>query len=219
MSAFDAESLDANGFVILHAVLDEPWLAELRDVVERGEESPGGTVHTQVDLAAPPVQRLITCPAALQAARQVTAAPFRLFAIHARAPTLVNGRQKLHADWTERTHHDDPFAGITVLWLLDAFESDNGATRVVPGTHRQARQIPRQWRETDSHPDEHLVVAPAGSALVFNCHLWHAGTENESGAPRRVIQSQYIARSHIGPHMHPPSAPDHAPPEVAALLR
>ena len=59
-----------------------------------------------------------------------------------------------------------------------------------------------------THPmpfsDERVVTAGAGSALVFNCHLWHAGTVNRSGVPRRVIQTQYIAGSMIPPHARRP---------------
>ena len=44
------------------------------------------------------------------------------------------------------------------------------------------------------HREERIIGARAGSALIFNRHLWHSGTRNEAGAPRRVLQCQFIAR-------------------------
>jgi ectoine hydroxylase-related dioxygenase (phytanoyl-CoA dioxygenase family) len=44
------------------------------------------------------------------------------------------------------------------------------------------------------HPDEVVVLAPAGSVIVFNNHLWHGGTVNRTDKPRRVIHSSYVER-------------------------
>ena len=41
------------------------------------------------------------------------------------------------------------------------------------------------------HPDQIVVTAPAGSVLVFNGHLWHAGTCNRSNGHRRVLQCSF----------------------------
>jgi ectoine hydroxylase-related dioxygenase (phytanoyl-CoA dioxygenase family) len=46
-----------------------------------------------------------------------------------------------------------------------------------------------------SHPDEVLLVAPAGTVVIFNSHTWHGGTLNQSSKPRRAIHS-YFCRRH-----------------------
>jgi ectoine hydroxylase-related dioxygenase (phytanoyl-CoA dioxygenase family) len=44
------------------------------------------------------------------------------------------------------------------------------------------------------HPDQKIIVAAAGSVLLFNGHLLHGGTRNESDGSRRALQCQYRAR-------------------------
>ena len=45
------------------------------------------------------------------------------------------------------------------------------------------------------HPDEILVVAPAGTVVVFNSHVWHGGSLNRSNGLRRVMHMAFIRRS------------------------
>jgi ectoine hydroxylase-related dioxygenase (phytanoyl-CoA dioxygenase family) len=49
------------------------------------------------------------------------------------------------------------------------------------------------------HPDQTVVTAEARSALLFNGHLLHGGTRNESGRRRRVLQCQFRARDVVLP--------------------
>ncbi|MDE2862773.1 MAG: phytanoyl-CoA dioxygenase family protein, partial [Chloroflexota bacterium] len=81
------------------------------------------------------------------------------------------------------------------LWILDDFTPVNGATRIVPGTHR-SNEDPREVMEDPkaSHPDEELVLAPAGSVVIFNGHCWHGGTQNRSQGQRRVLHGCYVRR-------------------------
>ena len=82
------------------------------------------------------------------------------------------------------------------IWLLVDFTEDNGATRVVPGTHRSGKSpsdVLDDPRET--HPDEILLSAPAGAVVIFNSHLWHGGTVNRSDSPRYALHS-YFCRRH-----------------------
>ena len=81
----------------------------------------------------------------------------------------------------------------TALWLLDDFTADNGATRVVPGSHRKGA-VPKSFADPERHhPDETIVIACAGSVLVINGHLWHSGTRNRARGPRRVVQCVFVA--------------------------
>jgi ectoine hydroxylase-related dioxygenase (phytanoyl-CoA dioxygenase family) len=81
------------------------------------------------------------------------------------------------------------------IWLLDDFTQDNGATRVVPGSHLSGKSPGDVLADTrDPHPSEVLLTAPAGTVVVFNSHLWHGGTMNRSSRPRRAMHSYFTRR-------------------------
>jgi ectoine hydroxylase-related dioxygenase (phytanoyl-CoA dioxygenase family) len=44
------------------------------------------------------------------------------------------------------------------------------------------------------HPDEIRIIAPAGSVFIFNSHVWHGGTMNETENVRRSIHSYFCSR-------------------------
>ena len=46
----------------------------------------------------------------------------------------------------------------------------------------------------DSHPGEVLLLAPTGTVVVFNYHLWHGGTLNRSSRPRRALHAYFTRR-------------------------
>ncbi len=87
----------------------------------------------------------------------------------ARSPFATAKAQQLH---TDSRMPGTPYATNAIaMWLLDDFTIENGATRLVPGSHRRPF-----FPENDvSYPDEVSVVAPAGSVLIFNASVWHGG--------------------------------------------
>ena len=87
----------------------------------------------------------------------------------------------------------------------------NGATRVVPGSHPVPNPLSKSRSQPESrHPNEKIVVAEAGSVLLFNSHLLHSGTRNVSGERRRVLQCSFAAC--YAPH------PDETRPEIPQRL-
>ncbi len=67
----------------------------------------------------------------------------------------------------------------------------------MPRSHRSGQHPKEVMADPkDSHPDELTLIAPAGSVIVVNGHLWHGGTRNESGERRRVIHGSFIRRDH-----------------------
>lgn len=91
-------------------------------------------------------------------------------------------------------HHDDAFYRLprpgpavhaAFICAIDDFTVDNGATVVIPGSHR--------WDETRI-PNAHEAIAcemPAGSAVFFVGGLWHGGGENRTDAARLAVTCQY----------------------------
>lgn len=154
-----------------------------------------GTRHVSGLLAASPLFAAVCRQArVLEAVAHVLQQPFRIAALHARDPLPGYGLRGLHADWRPRQPGESNQVA-TALWLLDDFTLDNGATRVVPGSHHSPIPPPRSMAApSSSHPQEEVVLAAAGSVLVFNGHLWHRGGRNDSRAPRRVLQCSYVPR-------------------------
>ena len=74
---------------------------------------------------------------------------------------------------------------VNALWTLDEFTADNGATRVIPGSHL--------WpREREPQPGEAVsITAPEGSAILWLGSLLHAGGANRTDAIRRGAVMSY----------------------------
>jgi len=74
------------------------------------------------------------------------------------------------------------------VWLLDEFTEHNGATRIVPGSHRSRRSPP--W-SSDPLPDEIALTAPAGSVALWLSNTWHRSGPNSTDRPRRALIINY----------------------------
>lgn len=105
---------------------------------------------------------------------------------------------------------------INVMWALDDFTEDNGATRVWPGSNRAAQDQGR--------PDSEAVsaVMPRGSACLFLGSTLHSGGANRSTAPRRGLIISYC-QGWLKPWenqwlAYPPHIARNFSPELAALV-
>jgi len=76
---------------------------------------------------------------------------------------------------------------ISALFCVDPFTRENGATVVLPGTHR----IEHFPSDTVAKEMERPVEAPAGSFLVFDSMLFHRAGYNTSSSMRRAVNHVY----------------------------
>lgn len=82
---------------------------------------------------------------------------------------------------------DFPAVVVNTMWALDDFTAANGATRVVPGSHRWAEREP-------SEGDDVIAVAmPAGSVNFYLGRVWHGGGANTTDRPRLGVILEYVA--------------------------
>jgi ectoine hydroxylase-related dioxygenase (phytanoyl-CoA dioxygenase family) len=81
-----------------------------------------------------------------------------------------------------------PATVCNTMWALTDFTAGNGATRVVPGSHR-ADASPIIGQPYDTLPAE----MPAGSVLVWHGSLWHGGGANTTTERRVGIAMNYCA--------------------------
>ena len=148
---------------------------------------------------------------------------FKLSSLNVRS---VNGncqiRQPLHADMAAVPDQRGPWV-CNVVWMLTDITEENGAMRVVPGTHRSG-QLPQQVLEDPlaCHPDEVLLTGIAGTVIVINAHLWHGGTENRTPTPRTAMHSFYCRRDkpqqQYQRRLLDPEVQDKLAPELRSLL-
>ena len=102
-----------------------------------------------------------------------------------------NGKQYNQGSW----HRDLPYQhfvssrplAINALFCLDAFTLENGATMVLPASHRQEAFPSDHFVKTQALP----IAAPAGSFIVLDCMLFHSGGVNTTAKPRRAINHVY----------------------------
>jgi hypothetical protein len=132
-----------------------------------------------------------THPRVLAGMAHVLGTSFKLSSLNYRAAKPGMGLQKLHVDWHEAVIPGH-YKVCNSIWLLDDFSKENGATRIVPGTHLFS-DLPQDKLSDQQapHPNEVIIEAPAGSVFIFNSHAWHGGTTNHTAKDRRSIHSYF----------------------------
>jgi ectoine hydroxylase-related dioxygenase (phytanoyl-CoA dioxygenase family) len=128
---------------------------------------------------------------------------------------------KGRTNYAQRVHRDiRSFSGdmpllMNTLVMLDDFTADNGATYMLSGSHKAAE------KPSDAHFYAHAerAVGPAGSVLVFNSNVWHAGGDNTTERTRRSVTPMYC-RPFIKPQFDYPRALGYdAGPRLSAHTR
>jgi hypothetical protein len=82
-----------------------------------------------------------------------------------------------------RPHSPDLPLMLNMLVMLDEFTIENGATRVMPGSHR----IAERPSDEEFGAGSVSVTGPVGSILFFNSNLWHSAGINRTGTRRRAL--------------------------------
>jgi hypothetical protein len=134
-------------------------------------------------------EEVILTPQVLDCMAHVLGPRFKLSSLNARSasPHTEDG-QPLHAD-SGAIADEAGYYVCNSIWMLDDFTEENGATRIVPGSHLWRRLPHADFFEP--HPDERLVLGKAGDVVVMNAHMWHGGTANRTSAPRRAMHVYY----------------------------
>lgn len=78
-------------------------------------------------------------------------------------------------------------------WLSDVTHRDNGAMRLIPGSHKLDTRPPQGEAEGDPGGAIDLLVK-RGTAVLFDRRMWHSRGRNYSDATRKVLFMGYSYR-------------------------
>jgi ectoine hydroxylase-related dioxygenase (phytanoyl-CoA dioxygenase family) len=199
--------LDEWGYVVLEDFVDAASVESLRRRLEELWEQEGAAAGSEFRLEPEArrlanlvnkgeiFERIVAMPRVLQLVEHVLGPEYKLGSLNARSanPYSQSG-QPLHCDMG-RTPDAKGYSVCNVIWMVDDFTPDNGATRVIPGSHRWGK-LPQEALPDPGgpHPEEVLVTGRAGTVVVMNSHCWHGGTANRTGFPRRAVHAFYVRR-------------------------
>lgn len=190
-------ALDTDGYAIVERLLDPATTAAIRaELVRLLDDVPVGRnffegFHTR---------RLYALFAKTRVLDDLALHPLVLGAVErVLGPCLLSGPTGILIDPGEAAqilHRDEaiypvahPHAELVmnVMWTFDDFTEENGATRVVPRSHRDAMR--------EAGPDTPTIPAtmPAGSAMLYVGSIWHGGGANRSDASRLGVAMEYAA--------------------------
>jgi len=200
--------LQANGGVIVEGLLSEGLLAQLNADVDpllarAGAEDTainplvsaffGDKVRHVSGLAGKSqifAEEVMCHPLLLEVCDRVllpNCADYRLNLGHLMDRGPGSERQFIHRDELVWVHYREakPELQLATMIALVDFTADNGATCVVPGSHR--------WPAEREAKEEEIAVAemPAGSAVIYLGSTLHAGGGNSSESWRRGVHMSY----------------------------
>jgi len=227
----DVDHIHAYGYAVIDRLLSDSDLCAIRDALaphlgrERFGRNPFEGLRTE---------RVYTLPALGKIFADLIEHP-RILAICDAflAPNyLLTAAQaiRIHpGEAPQAVHYDDSFypfprprpaISLATIFAIDAFTPENGATEIIPGSHRWDDEVPqgvvsaRDFAQRTTYgrglvnPDSELmrvtpperqrqdvrlepVIMAAGSVVVFLGTLWHRGGANRSEMPRLAVSTQY----------------------------
>jgi ectoine hydroxylase-related dioxygenase (phytanoyl-CoA dioxygenase family) len=207
MNESEKQQLSRNGFLVLEGFMSAELLYALRRQIEAIFAEEGERAGSEFK-QEPQTRRLanlvdkgeifeqvIAMPRILEYVEFVLGPEFKLSSLNARsANPRSNWVQPLHCDMGALADEKGYWVCNTV-WMLDDFTTENGAIRVVPGSHRWGK-LPETVLEDPCapHPEQVLLTGKAGTVVIMNAHIWHGATANRSAAPRTAMHSFYCRR-------------------------
>jgi ectoine hydroxylase-related dioxygenase (phytanoyl-CoA dioxygenase family) len=196
------DQLHRNGYALLRQAIPTEWLEDLRAAFDAGVRPsdqwpvPRGMDwrHSLLDDDAK-VQAVCRLPQMLAVAGELIGERFFLSQVEGREPLTGGGHQPLHRDLSAQRPGDIAMA----LAFFDDYGTENGATRIVPGSHRPEPGAPPFDFTNESRSVQ--LSGCAGDILVFDVDLVHAGSLNSVGSRRRSILISYFSEQLYASHL------------------
>lgn len=202
--------IQLSGYTLLPGLLTRDECAEARGELERilreeadlpcaPQNETGGWSYNLMNKARV-FERVYQIPELLRLLRHFLGEDAVLSSVQGRKVQPGAGAQGLHFDGSltgpfragaaadEERRNVEMVFGFNVIWCLTDFSAVNGATRLVPGSHRlPTRVVPRDG----APPGEQAVEAEQGTAIVFNIATWHGASAHGGTEPRYAVMSPW----------------------------
>jgi hypothetical protein len=207
--------LDPDRVATARRALDEVFAAEADIAAERRWLTDAYRVGYMLPAKHRDFATMWDRDAAVGLARAVLGEDAVLAAFNGMAMLPRGAGQSLHRD------HPVPTPGVTlcinIVCALDPFTPANGATRLVPGSHRSISPGSTTITSEQRRDLERRALTPElapGCAVAFDATLWHAAGRNTTAGHRRALH-MFFARPWMRPHWDFPGS---LPAETAARL-
>ena len=216
---------DLNGYLVVRGVMDEQWLAEANEAVDKfqdrivvGSELAGGSVSQAgtgrpllpglLDLPAPyntPFRRMIAHPAVVQRLNWMKGSGYRtggatvFCAVQGTSGhALHDGNEPMSPSRGYDFKNGRSYAEtVTITWQLRDVEPGLGGFACVPGSHKTQYSMPHGIRTCDDTMG--LVVQPvmkAGDVLFFmDGGCTHGALAWKNPIPRRGVLIKYQSKN------------------------
>jgi len=207
LSERDQQQLDEEGYLVLEDLIDLDTLRALRSRIDELFAAEGDQAGSEFK-QEPNARRLanlvnkgeiflraIENPRVLECMEHVLGTEFKLSSLNVRAAGPHSDcAQPLHAD-SGAVADGQGYWVANSVWMLDDFTEQNGAIRLVPGSHKW-RKLPQNALADPKapHPGEVLLTGRAGTVAVMNAHMWHGATANRTSGQRRAMHAFYTRR-------------------------
>ena len=213
-----ATTFELNGFLLLSQFASPIAVDKLRAAVAELTECHRAGVRDLLR-RCPQVAEFASSPEILERlAAFATVAPFPVRAIlfdktpdrnwlvawHQDLTIAVRDRHETtgFGTWSlkDGTHHVQPPTKVleqmlTLRLHLDDCDANNGALRVLPGSHRHGKLAPEEIAKQRVHIAEHVCEARAGDALLMRPLLLHASSPAKKPRRRRVVHIEFASEN------------------------
>lgn len=205
------ESLDRDGFIALSGLIDDKQVkvmrSKLEQLIEATPQEHAGTLIVGGLIFDPLFDLVWKHPRILSAIESVLGPDPLLLGVSSRGLRPGHGQQSLHTDWGGQGQKGVWYICHAICALVD-FTAENGATRVIPTSHKNPWMAKATHDPRSRHPSEVQLTGKAGTVFILNVHCLHSAVHNASNSPRLATFASFSRRDSPLLTMSPPANPD-----------
>jgi len=193
--------VEVEGYLVLPDLLSAAQVANLKLETARFDTKPTDysiyqQVRPNVQFLGGEVSRLAAHPPTMAFLRDLMGDELIMMSYHYARSEPGHPGISLHADGQPYGSEIFGYEGscpwlVRVLYYLDDLTPDVSPFRVVPRSHLSMHPDGNPYRRYESHPEEVMVPAKAGSAVLINHRVFHGNFPNTGTRARELLAIGY----------------------------